>query len=470
MALQLKDRVSSGCTATGTNDIVFGDDTPSFHNWSVVDNGSTVYYCIVDKDDFEVGQGVKSTSGITRDTIFTSSNGDAKINLSGNADVFLTYPADKAVAKDENGNLIIDGTITATEVYADNLTLEGLGIANHEKIIVDTNGVISGDGGGLTNLNIDLADNGLANHDKITVDELGNIDANSISIDTSLGYPNGWSVTGQPTSFNVSKEGANKVTVSDAGVLTATSLSGALNGSDLVDASVTNAKLVDKTVTGAKIADNTVTPTQLNVSGNGANDQILASSGNGAMKWVAPSAGGTWEKIASSGTASGAQSVVKFDNFTGYKYVKVYCTLRSFTSGTSNRQPRLRFINSGGGTHNANYFGGVNGLSADGAHMATNTGNNGDSGKLVLDSGSNLPMNSAMGTFCEFYMKVGTYPVIFYNMVNFGQWNNSTGYGFGKINGFIGAYANTACRGFQIYDATGNTVGWLDYYIEGLKV
>lgn len=334
MALQLKDRVSSGCTATGTNDIVFGDDTPSFHNWSVVDNGSTVYYCIVDKDEFEVGQGIKSTNGITRDLIFTSTNGGAKINLSGNADVFLTYPADKAVAKDENGNVTIDGNITA-----DNLTLEGLGIPNHDKVIVNENGKITVDntinavkednskGAYITNLGslevwrddgipyIDFKTSDAVDYDcriqqkdlglqfytgataggvpeRMTIDSTGKVTINGSLATNSIGLSNDWSIVGQPTSFNIAQSGANKVTVSDAGALTATSLSGALNGSDLVDASVTNAKLVDKTVTGAKIADNTVTPTQLNVSGNGANDQLLASSGNGSMKWVDASGGG----------------------------------------------------------------------------------------------------------------------------------------------------------------------------------
>ncbi len=48
----------------------------------------------------------------------------------------------------------------------------------------------------------------------------------------------------------------------------------------------------NKKVTGAKIADNTIKPLQISVSGNGANNQRLASAGNGSFKWVNASTGG----------------------------------------------------------------------------------------------------------------------------------------------------------------------------------
>jgi len=246
-----------------------------------------------------------------------------------------------------------------------------------------------------------------------------------------------------------------QVVVSPTGDVTATSFTG--DGSNLTNVS-------QPTLASLNIPNHNL----VTVNANG---DVTANSFSGNGSNLTGIQAGTWEKIASSGTASGALATVVFDNFTGYKYVKVYCTLRSFTSGSSNRQARLRFINSSGASAtNSNYYGGVNGLDQGGAHMATNTGSNGDHGKLVLDSNSNLPLNSASGTLCEFFMKVGTYPIIQYTMTNFGSWNNSTGWGYGKVNGFIGMHSNTNCRGFQLYDSSGNTMGWLDYYIEGLKV
>jgi len=48
----------------------------------------------------------------------------------------------------------------------------------------------------------------------------------------------------------------------------------------------------NKKVTGAKIADNTINALQINVSGNGGNNQRLVSQGNGSFKWANAAAGG----------------------------------------------------------------------------------------------------------------------------------------------------------------------------------
>ena len=391
MALQLKDRVSSGCTATGTNDIVFGDDTPSFHNWSVVDNGSTVYYCIVDKDEFEVGQGVKSTNGITRDTIFTSTNGGAKINLSGNADVFLTYPADKAVAKDEDGNVTIGGDLTVDGIInSESLTLEELGIMNHNRITVDDDGnvgigendprtfgqnwralTVRGDDYGLikANNNASVTTELLSSNDagrvgtryehpfaiktnevdRMVFDTNGKVTVNGSLETETVGLSNDWTLVGQPSSLNISQSGANKVTVSNAGALTATTLSGSLNGSNLVDASVTNAKIANTTITGGKIANNTITPTQLNVSGNGGNNQMLCSSGNGAMKWVNQPSGGASTTYHGVATYSVSTNINKLNlnttsTFSGYPgtwRIMGYCEYSSGAMGSSDHARHL---------------------------------------------------------------------------------------------------------------------------------
>ena len=117
MALQLKDRVRTACTTVGTGNIIVGSNRAGFQNWDAIDNTATVYYCIVEGNDWEVGHGTKingSPVEITRNVIASSSG--SLIDLKGTEDVFETYPAEKAVILDVDGNLTVDG-----DVFADNL-------------------------------------------------------------------------------------------------------------------------------------------------------------------------------------------------------------------------------------------------------------------------------------------------------------------------------------------------------------
>ena len=246
----------------------------------------------------------------------------------------------------------------------------------------------------------------------------------------------------------------NQMVVSPAGDVTANSFSG--DGSNL-----TNVPQPTLSSLGIANHDNVT----VDATGN-----VTATSFNGDGSGLTGIQAGTWEKIASSNTASGAQSTVVFNGFSGYRYVKVYCTLRSFTSSASNRQPSVRFLNSSNASITTGYWGGGNGLNGSGAHYATNTGSDGNRGRLVFQSDDQLPVNSDIGTFCEFYMRVGTYPILQWNIANFLQWNGTSGYGYGKVNGFCGSTTTANCVGFQVFDNQGNTVGTLDYYIEGLKL
>jgi hypothetical protein len=118
MALQLKDRVRTACTTVGTGNIIIGSNRAGFQNWDVIDNNATVYYCLVEGNEWEVGYGTKidgSPVEITR-TLIASSTGSL-IELQGTEDVFETYPAEKAVILDVDGNLTVDGDIFANNLY-----------------------------------------------------------------------------------------------------------------------------------------------------------------------------------------------------------------------------------------------------------------------------------------------------------------------------------------------------------------
>jgi microcystin-dependent protein len=115
MAIQLKDRVKTGFSTVGTGDIVFGATRDNFQGWDAVENGKVTYYCITTTDQWEVGYGLKSATNLARNVIASSTG--SLLDLAGAGDVFLTYPGDYAVVKDQDGNVEIDGDLFADNIY-----------------------------------------------------------------------------------------------------------------------------------------------------------------------------------------------------------------------------------------------------------------------------------------------------------------------------------------------------------------
>jgi hypothetical protein len=109
MALILKDRVQVTSTTTGTGTFTLGSAVAGFQDFSVVGDGNTTYYVIANGTDWEVGLGTYTASGTTlsRDSILESSNSGSAVDWpAGTKNVFVTYPAEKAVT--------LDGTETLT--------------------------------------------------------------------------------------------------------------------------------------------------------------------------------------------------------------------------------------------------------------------------------------------------------------------------------------------------------------------
>jgi hypothetical protein len=107
MALVVKDRVRETTTTTGTGTITLGGAATGFQSFSVIGDANTTFYTIQlsNTNEWEVGIGTYTLSGTTlsRDTILESSNGGTAVNFSaGSKDVFVTYPAEKAIYQ---GNL-----------------------------------------------------------------------------------------------------------------------------------------------------------------------------------------------------------------------------------------------------------------------------------------------------------------------------------------------------------------------------
>jgi hypothetical protein len=112
MALVLSDRVKEATTTTGTISFVLGGAVSGFQTFLAgVGASNTTYYAVSQGADFEVGLGTLSANGLSlaRTTIFQSSNSDLVVNFSaGSKEIFVTYPADKAVFIDASGDANLD--------------------------------------------------------------------------------------------------------------------------------------------------------------------------------------------------------------------------------------------------------------------------------------------------------------------------------------------------------------------------
>lgn len=116
MAFVVKDRVKETTTTTSTGTVTLAGAVTGFQSFSVIGNGNTTYYTIQDPitGDWEVGIGTYTSSGTTlsRDTVLESSNSGSLVNFGvGEKDVFVTYPAERAVYVDSDVINSSTGTI-----------------------------------------------------------------------------------------------------------------------------------------------------------------------------------------------------------------------------------------------------------------------------------------------------------------------------------------------------------------------
>ena len=139
MALVVKDRVKQTTTTTGTGSLVLNGTVDSFQTFtSALANADTTYYALVEPstNSWEVGLGTwtESTTTLARTTILESSNSGSAINLTaGEAEVFITQPAEKAVYYDANGditptgNVDVAGTldVTGAATFDDSVIIQG---------------------------------------------------------------------------------------------------------------------------------------------------------------------------------------------------------------------------------------------------------------------------------------------------------------------------------------------------------
>jgi hypothetical protein len=103
MALVLDDRVQETTTTTGTGTLTLAGAVTGYQSFATIGDGNTTYYNITDGTNWEVGIGTYTSSGTTlsRGIVLSSSNSGALVNFpAGSKNVFVTYPAEKAVYTD----------------------------------------------------------------------------------------------------------------------------------------------------------------------------------------------------------------------------------------------------------------------------------------------------------------------------------------------------------------------------------
>ena len=119
MALVLADRVKETTTTTGTGTVTLAGASSGYQSFAAVGDGNTTYYTIVDPagGTWEVGLGTYTASGTTlsRDTVYDSSNSGSLVNFgAGTKDVFVTYPAPRAVTGSEG---LVQNSATISTSY-----------------------------------------------------------------------------------------------------------------------------------------------------------------------------------------------------------------------------------------------------------------------------------------------------------------------------------------------------------------
>jgi len=141
MALVLSDRVQETSTTSGTGTLTLNGAVNGYQSFANgVGNGNTCYYTIYDTVAYtwEVGIGTYTTSGstLTRTTVLSnSSQTTSLINFAGNLmNVWVDYPAEKAIYQDASGNTYVPSlggttpsTGTFTTITGQTETLKGTG-------------------------------------------------------------------------------------------------------------------------------------------------------------------------------------------------------------------------------------------------------------------------------------------------------------------------------------------------------
>ena len=145
MALVVKDRVKQTTTTTGTGTLTLNGTLDGFQTFAAaLSDGDTTYYALLEPstNNWEVGLGTwtEGSSLLARTTVLASSNSGSAVNLTAQAEVFITQPASKAAFFNADGDLELTrdpqtALQAATKQYVD--TIAAAGIHYHDPVRVE---------------------------------------------------------------------------------------------------------------------------------------------------------------------------------------------------------------------------------------------------------------------------------------------------------------------------------------------
>ena len=229
MALVVKDRVKVTTATTGTGTLALGSAVAGFQAFSaVLSNADTTYYAIFESSTgaFEVGLGTYASPANTlaRTTVLESSNAGSAVNLTaGDADVFITYAAEKSVYLDADGYIFVSDGRNLTNLNATNLTT---GTVNDARLPATISSDITGNAATATawatgrtlSLTGDVTGTSAAFDGSGNITLSTTIAANSIALgtDTTGNYVATGAVSGSGLSGSASAEGATFTVTSNA--------------------------------------------------------------------------------------------------------------------------------------------------------------------------------------------------------------------------------------------------------------
>jgi hypothetical protein len=281
MALVVADRVKETSTTEGTGTLTLAGASTGFQSFAVIGNGNQTYYTIAEQggSNWEVGIGTYSSSGTTlsRDVVLSSTNAGSKVAFGpGTRDVFVTYPAERAVYGD-TANVLQYTEIDVGTINVDVLNIStGFSIAGSltvgSALVADT-----------LEINNDfIVDGDLTVQRIVAADSTSNttvLFGNAYSVSGSAAVPmvdmSGiWNTTGEPTlvKYNVTNtaSGTNSLLLDlqvgessrfrvdkDGDVFAAASIFGA--AVSVPSALITNLTATNETVTSLTATNETVT-------------------------------------------------------------------------------------------------------------------------------------------------------------------------------------------------------------------